>query len=173
MDEIIKPFLAALVTAVAGTVTAWFLSRARSGRLTRTIEQTGKLLELVERYYRLYDEVEKSNNQASEDTLALLATILAALKEDFKDERGRFGRFRQQESVIGRLMLLYAPKKRAVWALFCLFYFCIVFVVFVLLTRATQHYLAVGRPWGYDDTIAITAAFVLGLLVRMIVMAVS
>jgi hypothetical protein len=47
MTEIIAPILAALATAIGGTLVAWFSARMRPGRFERTVEQVNKLADYV------------------------------------------------------------------------------------------------------------------------------
>jgi hypothetical protein len=97
-------------TADTARIVAWVLSRVRSSRLARTLEQATKIIEFVERWSAGYDGLTKlpeANRNGAEN---LMLDAMQAVREDLAAERAVLPEFGKTTfSVRSALLPLPSP----------------------------------------------------------------
>jgi hypothetical protein len=159
MKEILIPFVSALATALGGALVAW-LARVQSGRLARTLEQTNKIIDVVERWAAGYEALNKVSEENKRHAEKLLFDAIQAVSEDFATDRAAPQQFGRRTSPVRSALMLYIPERPILWIPYILFHTLILFIFYVLVIRLYQ-----GR-WGMDDTVAVLIAGMCAAIVR-------
>src|SRR5262245_42785659 len=146
MKEIVITFVGALSTAVAGVLIAWLLARSRSGRLSRTFDQAGKVLDFIERYSAAYGGLEKLPEAIRPNVQKLLHETAQAIQEDFTADRSMLPEFDKTTSSFRKVLLLYVPDRTAIWIPCIVFHTSILFMLYVCIVRFVQ------ASWEMADT---------------------
>ena len=97
MGDVLNPLLGALATAFAGILAAWLFARVRSGRLARTLDQTSKLLDFVERYCAAYESLAKVTEAKRDDVESILVQRRASRPRGFGGRAGSVAGIREKE----------------------------------------------------------------------------
>jgi hypothetical protein len=163
MKEILISLATALATAVGGTLVAWLLSRVRSGRLARTLDQATKIIEFVERWSAAYDGLTKLSEANRNDAEKLMLDAMQAVREDLTAERAVLPEFGKTTSSVRSALLLYLPRRPIIWLPYFLFHTLLIFMLYIFVVRTVQ-----GR-WGMEDNVALLIAGVCAALVRLTV----
>jgi hypothetical protein len=135
MTEIIAPILAALATAIGGTLVAWFSARMRPGRFERTVEQVNKLADYVTRSSAAIEALAKMSGPNKEGLEKLMGDSVEAIRQDFAAERTALPEFEKNASTVRRAMLLYMPHRWSGWLSFLIFHTMLLFVIYFLILR--------------------------------------
>ena len=160
MKDILIPLASALATAIGGTLVAWFLARVQSGRLARTLEQTNKIVEVVERWVAGYEALAKVSEEKRQHAEKLMFDAIQSVREDFAADREVPQQFEKKTSSVRRALMLYIPQRPALWIPYLLFHTLILFIVYVVAARILQ-----GR-WGTEDFVAVLIAGMCAAIVR-------
>jgi hypothetical protein len=161
MKEILIPLASALATAVGGILVAWLLARVRSGRLVRTLDQTTKIIDFIERWSARQEGLAKLSEANRNEVDKLMLHTMQAVREDFVAERAMPIEFGQSTSSIRSALLLHRPRRAIVWFPHLLFYTLLLFMIYVFVIIVVQ-----GR-WNTEDTVALLIAGVFAALLRL------
>ena len=161
MNEILLPLASALATAIGGTLVAGLLARVRAGRFSRTLDQTNKVLDLVERYSGGYESLAKIPDAKRAAAERLMQDALNAVQEDFNAERAVLGQFGETTSSVRNALLLSTPRRSIMWLPFLVFHTLLLFMIYVVFVRALQ------GQWRIEDTMALLITAACAAVVRL------
>jgi hypothetical protein len=167
MTEPIIALASAFATAVGATLVAWFLARVRSGRLTRTLDQTTKVLAFVERWALGYEGLAKLSETTRSDAEKLMHDAMRAIHEDFAAERAVLPEFEKTSSTVRRALLLYLPNRQIVLLLYFLFHTMLLFIFYIFILRIFR------GGWQIGDSFALLIAAACAVLIRLAVLAIA
>jgi hypothetical protein len=162
MGGVLTPLLGALATAFAGILAAWLFARVRSGRLARTLDQTGKLLDFVERYCAAYESLAKVTEAKRADVESILVSAAQAVREDLAAERAALPEFEKRNATRRSALLLRLPDRNLSWLPFIVFHTALLFIFYVAALRTFRH------DWSFPgDVYALLIAASCAMLARL------
>jgi hypothetical protein len=139
---------------------AWFLARVQSGRLARTLEQTNKIIDVVERWAAGYEALNKVSEENKPHAEKLMFDAIQAVREDFASDRAVPQQFGRRTSSVRSALMLYIPERPILCVPYILLNTLTLFIFYVLVARLYQ-----GR-WGMEDIVAVLIAGVCAAIVR-------
>jgi hypothetical protein len=127
----IGSMLAVLIAAVGEHLANWYSARARSGSIDHTLEQSTKLLEFVERWTKVSNDIRLSE-VVKEPGQSILKLASEAVYEDLIASRAHIGKMSHATSALGRLLLLHELVGWKSRIMRYVFYVLTLFSIFVL-----------------------------------------
>jgi hypothetical protein len=167
MNELWQKLAEALMTAVGGTLAAWFLARVQSGRLSRTFEHAKKVNEFVERFSTNFTAVAQLPEPARIEAEKLLLDNVNALRTDLAAEREILEQFQVRTATFRDALFLHLPSRPILILPFLLFHTMLLFVLYVVVYRLVYGGMRT------EDGFAIGIAAFLALVIRWIARSMS
>ena len=158
-QQLLTSLGSALLVAVGGTLAAWYLARVRAGRFGRTLEQSNKLLDFVEHYCKVRDELEKFSVAEKPDMAKLLANAMDAVRDDFVADRATFSDFETDVSTVKAVLLLRIPARPLLWVPQLLFHTLLIFSALIFVLRLMH------PPWQIVDALVVGSALCIAVVV--------
>lgn len=153
--------IGSVLAAVGASVIAWYSSRTRAGRLTRTLDQVARVCDMVERWTKIDDSF--SSLQPDDDAKRLMQSCLRAVLEDFQQERQVLPQFQASTSSVRRLLLLSVSSHPAQWPFQIMFHSLLLLVIVVVSVRIAY------SEWSLSDTVVVFFCLVSAVVVRALV----
>lgn len=151
-----------LLAAVAASAVAWYSSRTRAGRLSRTLEQVTKVCDVVERWKKVQEGLTSPDDVEAK---RLLQLSLSAVLEDFQSERQALPQFQKSASAFRRLLLLCVPRHPSQWLLQIPFHAALILSLAVVVLRVAR------LEWFLADTVVVLASLLVAVALRLAVAA--
>jgi hypothetical protein len=164
-NDFLAPISTALALTVGGTLSAWFLARAHSGRFARTIEQARQLVDFAEQWSKAHTALQGLPPALQEAAERLLTAAVNSVDADFQAERATLPQFSARIAVVRRWFLLRLPKRLLLWPPQLVFHASLIFVLVVVTLRLTH---AGHWDWRSQDAVALSAALGTASLARVI-----
>jgi hypothetical protein len=164
MKDILAPFAAALATTVAGMLTYWLGSE----RLTRTIDQTNKVMDFITRWFEAYDQLKKVPENRRGDVEKLMLHAMEAVQRVFAAEQVGAQEPEKVISSFRSALLLHSPKYRTLWLPYLVFYTLLLFIIYLVVLRTIE--MTGGQlSWSSEDLVAVAIACLCAVVIRWVV----
>lgn len=136
MDIFSQNILAPILAALGTLFTTWLNSRfPATRRLERTLEQSTKVLDLVERCNKLDSDLRAKGDSENAEVRQILATLLERTGLELSREIQRAQGSDSDASKLGRFMWFSGGSKPAFWLPRLLFYFLLFLPIILLVLR--------------------------------------